>query len=212
MVMDLVFSLRDGIHSEFDAYGMECIFLILWSASLPMPQISYENEESVLSFEHQDMINAQELNSLRKDEKMDLKDFAVPDEDRLPFTKFMAYMARVDGDISLEEKQAIDSLIYAMGLDENGVKEVYEVMENGASVQGLSKEFKSPRSPLLLLQELITIAFIDLSYDDVEKKAIREIASEFGISEERIIALEDWVVDGIEWRKNGLILLKPEGE
>ena len=57
MVMDLVFSLRDGIHSEFDAYGMECIFLILWSASLPMPQISYENEESVLSFEHQDMID-----------------------------------------------------------------------------------------------------------------------------------------------------------
>ena len=55
MVMDLVFSLRDGIHSEFDAYGMECIFLIRWSASLPMPQISYETEESVLSFEHQDI-------------------------------------------------------------------------------------------------------------------------------------------------------------
>ena len=33
------------------------IFLIRWSASLPMPQISYENEESVLSFEHQDMID-----------------------------------------------------------------------------------------------------------------------------------------------------------
>jgi hypothetical protein len=91
MVMDLVFSLRDGIHSEFDAYGMECIFLIRWSASLPMPQISYENEESVLSFEHQDMINAQELNSLRKDEKMDLKDFVVPNEDRLPFTKQRLY-------------------------------------------------------------------------------------------------------------------------
>ena len=49
--------MEDGIHSEFDAYGMECIFLNRWSASLPMPQITYENEESVLSFEYLDMIN-----------------------------------------------------------------------------------------------------------------------------------------------------------
>ena len=57
MVLELKFILLDVIYSEFDAYGMECIFLIRWSASLPMPQITYENEESVLSFEYLDMIN-----------------------------------------------------------------------------------------------------------------------------------------------------------
>jgi len=140
---------------------------------------------------------------------MYIQDFAVPKEDRLPFSKFMAYIARVDGKITIEEKKAIDNVILAMGLDEEGVKEVYDVMENGASLESLSKEFKSQKSPYLLIQEIITLAHIDSNYDETEKKSVREIASSFGIDEKRVSDLEGWVAEGISWREKGIALITP---
>lgn len=141
-----------------------------------------------------------------------LNDFAVPEEDRLTFAKFMAFIAQVDEHVSIEEKHAIDDLFMAWGFDEAQITAVYGIMENGADIDVLAHDFKSPKTPYLLIQELVTLAGIDGHYDDDERKAIRMIASSCGVSEERVESLEQWVNDGLEWRKRGLELVRPEGE
>lgn len=143
---------------------------------------------------------------------MDIQEYNVPIEDRSVFAKFMAYIAQVDGEVTLDEKQAIDNLLIVWGLDESAIVQVYDVLENGSSLKDLSSEFKNKKSCYLLLQELVTLAHIDGTYDESEKKAVREIAFHCSISESRLEEIEQWVRDGIAWREQGLTLIIPEGE
>ncbi len=143
---------------------------------------------------------------------MNIQDYSVPVEDRVPFAKFMAYIAQVDGKVTLDEKQAIDSFIFAWCLDEAAVKKIYHVMEHGATVKDLTSEFKNRKSCYLLIQELITLASFDGNYEKNEQRAIQEIASLCSISKPRVKQIEKWVSDGIAWRKKGVVLITPEGE
>lgn len=141
---------------------------------------------------------------------MNIQDFAVPPEDRPTFVKFLAYLARIDGAVTVNEKQAVDSLIFAWNLTEEEIVEIYEVLEHGASIQKLTSDLKSKKSGYLLVQELITLAALDGNYCEDERKAVRDIAARCGVSESRVMALENWVEEGIAWRKKGLTLITPE--
>ncbi len=143
---------------------------------------------------------------------MDILDFSVPEEDRAAFTIIMAYLAQIDGEISLEEKQVMDDMIYAWKLDEKAINEIYEILEKGSSLDLLLGKFKNPKTGYLLIQELITLAHIDGNYGEQEKRTIDKISSELRVSKKRIENLEQWVEDGIAWRNRGIDLIQPEGE
>jgi uncharacterized tellurite resistance protein B-like protein len=143
---------------------------------------------------------------------MNIQDYAIPFEDRLPFLKFMAYIAQVDNEVSIEEKQAIDGVIFAWHLDEKAVMDIYDVLERGSSVKNFISEFKNKRSYYFLLQELITLAHLDGNYDKSEQKAVREIAALCAISKSRVEQIESWVKEGMAWREKGLALATPEEE
>jgi len=143
---------------------------------------------------------------------MNILDFSVPDCDRTVFIKIMAYLAQVDNEVSLEEKQFIDDLIFAWKLDEESIKEIYEILEKGSSIDSLLGEINEKKTGYLLIQELITLAHIDGNYGKEEKTAIIRIAFQLNVSPSRVEKLEQWVLDGLEWRKRGIELIKVEGE
>lgn len=143
---------------------------------------------------------------------MNILDFSVPEEDRAAFAKIMAYLAQVDGEISLEEKHIMDDMIYAWNLDENSIYEIYEILEKGSSLDLLLGKFKNTKTGYLLIQELITLAHIDGKYDEQEKRTIDKISAELRVSKKRVENLEQWVEDGIAWRNRGIDLIQPEGE
>lgn len=142
---------------------------------------------------------------------MNFQDYAIPKEDHLPFAKVMAFIAQIDGEVTIEEKQAIDSVVLAWSLDKPAAEEVYKVLENGASLKSLILEFNNLKSSYLLIQELITLTYIDGSYGVDEQKVIRVISVLCGISETRVNQIEEWVKDGIAWRERGITLITPEG-
>lgn len=141
-----------------------------------------------------------------------LDDFAVPQEDQFPFAKFLAFVAQVDAEVTLEEKHALDDLLMAWGFDEEQVLSVYGILEKGCDIDSLASEFSARKTPYLLIQELVTLAGLDGSYDDSEKNAIRLIADSCGVSRERVAAIEKWVEEGLSWRAKGVELVQPEGE
>lgn len=143
---------------------------------------------------------------------MNILDFSVPEEDRAAFAKIMAYLAQIDGEVSLEEKQVMDDMIYAWKLDKNSIYEIYEILEKGSSLDLLLGKFKNPKSRYLLIQELITLAHIDGNYNEQEKRTIDKISSKLRVSKKRMGSLEQWVKDGIAWRNRGVELIKSEGE
>jgi uncharacterized tellurite resistance protein B-like protein len=143
---------------------------------------------------------------------MDFSNFIIPEEDRPSFVKILAYLAQADKKITLEEKQAIDDIIISWELSDKDINQIYEILENGTSLNKLLDELHNRKTHYLLLQELITLANIDGSYDISEKEAVKKIASYLKISDTRVIQLEKWVIDGINWRERGAKLIQPEKE
>lgn len=135
----------------------------------------------------------------------------VPEEDKVPFLCMLALVARADGQISADEKQFIDAILLAWKFESNEIQQVYKILEDGADLVSVAASFKNPKSPYLLLQDLIALAYVDGEYSDRERIGVREISNAFSISEERVCAIESWVAQGVEWRKNGLVLTQPEG-
>ena len=143
---------------------------------------------------------------------MEINEFQVPVEDRGVFVKFMAYLARADNKVSIEEKQAIDDIIFAWQLDEQTIEEIYSILQHGIILSELSSSFKNKKSAYLLIQELITLGHLDGKYGDEERKAVNKISTLLKITPKRIKELEDWVAEGMAWRKKGIRLITPEGE
>lgn len=141
-----------------------------------------------------------------------LDEFSIPQEDQLPFAKFLAYVAQVDAKVTLEEKHALDDLLMAWGFNEQQVMSVYHVLENGGEIDSFASEFSSRKTPYLLIQELVTLAGLDGNYDERERDAIRLIAKSCGVSRARVGAIELWVEEGLAWRAKGAELVQPEGE
>ena len=141
---------------------------------------------------------------------MDMQAFGVPKEDALPFVKCMAAVARADGQVVDEERQAIESAMMAWGIEGEDAASVQDVLAEGGDVSVFVQQFTLARTAYLLVQELITLAKIDGEYDDTERSAVREIATACCISDDRVCALEQWVDEGMAWRQRGLQLLEPE--
>ena len=89
-------------------------------------------------------------------------------------------------------------------------QEVLAVVDHGCEVQTLAERIRNPRTPYLLVQELVTLAHLDDHYDSAEQAAVLAIASAVWVSSERLIAIEKWVEDGIAWRSRGLELTRAE--
>ena len=141
---------------------------------------------------------------------MNIESYEIPAEDRGAFVKVMAFLAAADGEVSLEEKQALDNLIFRWQLDTQEVEDVYSVMNGGGKLDKILSQLVNIKTAFLLIQELVTLASLDGNYSDLEKKAVREIANQLNVSDKRLGDIEQWVEEGMTWRQKGLELLKAE--
>jgi uncharacterized tellurite resistance protein B-like protein len=135
---------------------------------------------------------------------------AIPVEDRVAFLKIMAFIAAADSEISGEEHDTIMAVIDAWDLSDEEANSVYSVPEAVEDLGPLLRELQNARTPYLLIQELLTLAYLDGHYGAEEREAIRQIAAKLGVSRERVSDLDAWVQDGISWRERGVALTVPE--
>ena len=103
--------------------------------------------------------------------------------------------------LTINEKKALISLskklINADGIIATKEKQVYEIMlellsikrykiNNKTSVKSLCNTFKTQRSRIICLLELIGIAWVDNSFQKKEKEFINEVCDNFGINRLKI--------------------------
>ena len=141
---------------------------------------------------------------------MDIAAFSVPQEDMVPFVKCMAAVARADGEVSDEERQAIESAMLAWSIEGEAAEAIQAILSDGGDIGDFVQHFSQPRTAYLLIQELVTLAALDGQYDEVERAAVLGIADKSGVSQGRVVEIEQWVNEGMAWRQRGLQLLDPE--
>lgn len=135
--------------------------------------------------------------------------YVVPEQDRAPFLKAMAHVAAADSDPT-EQRGGILDVAHRWGLAPDVIDDVERALSGEGSLEDDFGSFSDPRTPYILLQELVTLAYLDGRYLEPEKAAVRGIASRLGVSEQRVEDLEAWAQQGVEWRRRGAELLQPE--
>ncbi|WP_207688815.1 TerB family tellurite resistance protein [Desulfonema limicola] len=68
----------------------------------------------------------------------------------------------------------------------------------------------SRMTKMAIIRDCIVIAHIDGDYADVERKAITEIASRFGLKESDVVSMENWLKEYWQILEKGKLLLTGE--
>ena len=133
-----------------------------------------------------------------------------PDEEsRLTFIRGCVCMAQSDGEVDPDEQAFFLQAAVGMGLSPQQVQRVSSWLSKTQPAETIA--FDNKRQTVFFLKEAMQMAFLDGSYDETERAAMRTIAANGGVSLATIEAIEDWVTEGIDWREQGEALLELEG-
>lgn len=145
---------------------------------------------------------------------MDINEVYESVRERVTFLKGMIRLAKVDGKIANEERIFFRNVAIGFGISQNDMEYLEAAMdENLDSKLFKSKftiNFDNKKKCLFFLKEAIQLCYADGIYQKKEKKEIINIASEMGVSNDSVKAIEQWVQEGIEWQQKGIKLLDLE--
>lgn len=129
----------------------------------------------------------------------------VPNPDRLPFTKALAYIALADDSVTIDEKRMVTQYAEAWGLSEGVTADLEDTLRSGTpqSLDALVASFSESGTRFLLVQELMRLSHTDGTYGDAERREIAVIAQRLGMSEEQFREVEKWVGRGRAWEMPG---------
>ncbi|BAL00670.1 hypothetical protein OBV_34710 [Oscillibacter valericigenes Sjm18-20] len=125
--------------------------------------------------------------------------------DKIAYLRGMVRLSKANGEVAKEEVDYIEAAAAGMGLDE---KELAELHMLWASESEVKQSFTNKDDAAFFIQEAIQLCSVDGSYDESERREIRKISEEIGISDADVVAIENWVAEGIAWRKHGEALVK----
>lgn len=126
-------------------------------------------------------------------------------EAKMNFVKGLIHISKADGVISPEEQTFFIDAARGLGIPEDDIAVLPAVM---TQTEEIPLTFASRQEALCFLREALQLCMVDNDYSESEQKEIMKLAKEFGVEPERVYALEKWVQDGIEWKKQGDILVE----
>jgi uncharacterized tellurite resistance protein B-like protein len=129
----------------------------------------------------------------------------VPNPDRLPFIKALAYIALADNSVTIDEERMVAQYAEAWGLSEGVTADFEDALRSGPpqSLDALVASFSESGTRFLLVQELMRLSHTDGTYGDAGRREIAVIAQRLGMSEEQFREVEKWVGRGRAWEMPG---------
>jgi len=125
--------------------------------------------------------------------------------DKIAYLRGMVRLSKINGEVTKEEVAYIEAAAEGMGLDEKELSELHTLWASESEVKQL---FTNKADAAYFIQEAIQLCSVDGSYDESERREVRKIAEEISISEADVVTIENWVAEGIAWRKHGEALVE----
>ncbi len=136
---------------------------------------------------------------------MDVNTILTTNKGKINFLKGLIRLAKCDGDLPEEELAFYQSAANSMGLGEEE-QELINDMKN--SREKIDIDFETNKEKMFFLIQAVQLCWIDNKYVDSERREMRLIVNELGISMDALEKVEKWVSEGIEWNKRGDELLE----
>jgi hypothetical protein len=145
---------------------------------------------------------------------INILDILNTEKARINFIKGLIYISKAkemrEGLTGVETEELIffRNAMISLQIDEKTQKELEEII-NYTDIT-IDIAFDNKKQSLFFLREGIQICYVDGVYYDAEKDMIKEMADKLGIGMDIIEKIEKWVLEGIEWTKQGEKFLEME--
>ena len=126
---------------------------------------------------------------------------------RRSFLMGLVFIAKADGIIEPEEMAFFQNAAVAMELDEASLKKVNDCW---SSEKCPPLEFSNSLQKKFFIREAIELSCINEHYAGEERACVRKFAEELGVSASTVESLEQWVNEGMAWKKRGDVLIQDE--
>jgi hypothetical protein len=124
----------------------------------------------------------------------------LDNDEKIAFAELAEKMVEADGIVIGREAAALASLKAEMGISgsEGG----------GRTVDELAGVFKSRRSKVAALLELIGLGYSDISFHVSEESLVNSVANQMAITPDELQEMEDWVKEHVNLVRRALIMMR----
>jgi len=130
----------------------------------------------------------------------------LPRAERFAYAQLLAYMARIDNELSVEEMAMFEQRLGTALLSPKQRDMIRAALKHPPSLEkclaGLGEE-----SGRLALRDAVLMAAADGTVDEDEREALDTIVEHLGLSSDSINRLLAWTVEGYAWMQSGYELL-----
>jgi hypothetical protein len=124
----------------------------------------------------------------------------LDDDEKRAFAELAEKMIEADGLVIGREAASLAALKAEMGVSETG--------GGGRTPDELAGVFKSRRSKVAALLELIGLGYSDTSFSVSEESLVNTVANQMAITPDELAEIEDWVKDHFSLIRRALILMR----
>jgi uncharacterized membrane protein YebE (DUF533 family) len=132
-------------------------------------------------------------------------------EERFSYARLLAFMARVDNELTVDEMAMFEQRLGTALLSPNQRELIRQALKSPPPLDeclaGLSEE-----AGRLALRDAILMAAADGTVDDDEKEVLTEITAHLGLPDEALERLLKWTIDGYAWMQSGYDILNDLAE
>ena len=119
----------------------------------------------------------------------------LPREERFAYARLLAFMARIDDELTVDEMAMFEQRLGTALLSPNQRDMIRDSLKNPPSLEecleGLSGE-----AGRLALRDAVMMAAADGNVDEDEQDALYDIADHLGLKEDAVAQLLKWTVQG----------------
>ena len=135
----------------------------------------------------------------------------LPREERFAYARLLAFMARVDNELTVDEMAMFEQRLGTALLSPSQRKMIRNALKPPPSLEecleGMGEE-----TGRLALRDATLMAAADGEVDDDEKEVLQQIVEHFGMASDSMERLLKWTAQGYTWMQKGYDILNDISE
>jgi uncharacterized tellurite resistance protein B-like protein len=130
----------------------------------------------------------------------------LPRDERFAYARLLAYMTRVDNELSVSEMAMFEQRLGNALLSPKQREILRLSLKNPPTLESCL-EGMGEEAGRLALRDSVLMAAADGTVDEDEREILEEIAAHFGLVDDAVERLLQWTIEGYNWMDSGYELL-----
>ena len=130
----------------------------------------------------------------------------LPREERFAYARLLAFMTRVDNELSVSEMAMFEQRLGNALLSPKQREMIRLALKNPPTLE-TCLEGMGEEAGRLALRDSVLMAAADGTVDEDEREVLEEIAAHFGLVDDAVDKLLQWTIEGYNWMDAGFELL-----